>query len=69
MPIYEYICQACSRSHEAFQGINDQPLTTCPACHQSTLTKMISATSFQLKGTGWYATSTPPSTTSDKAAD
>lgn len=56
MPIYEYKCKSCGHQLEAFQKITETPLTECPDCHQSSLTKLISSTSFQLKGTGWYAT-------------
>lgn len=56
MPIYEYQCQACGHELEALQKVSDQPLTECPKCKAQSLTKLISATSFQLKGTGWYAT-------------
>ncbi len=37
------------------QKIIEEPLTICPACG-GRLKKMISNTSFILKGTGWYAT-------------
>ncbi len=30
--------------------------TTCPICHTETFSKMLSAPSFQLNGSGWYAT-------------
>lgn len=56
MPIYEYQCSACQHTLEALQKMSDEPLKTCPACHADTLGKLVSATSFQLKGTGWYAT-------------
>lgn len=56
MPIYEYQCQACGHQLEAFQGINEQPLISCPHCHEPKLSKLISNTSFQLKGSGWYVT-------------
>jgi putative FmdB family regulatory protein len=56
MPIYEYQCTACGHMLEAFQDISDAPLTDCPTCHKTTLDKLVSAPSFQLKGTGWYAT-------------
>jgi len=55
MPIYEYTCTACKRHHEIMQRITEEPLTSCPTCG-GTLKKMISNTSFVLKGTGWYAT-------------
>lgn len=56
MPIYEYRCTACGHLLEAFQKITEEPLTVCPNCHKSTLNKLVSTTSFQLKGTGWYKT-------------
>lgn len=54
MPIYEYRCQSCGKELEATQRIVDAPLKECPSCHQQTLERLISATSFQLKGSGWY---------------
>ncbi len=56
MPIYEYQCQSCGHRLEALQKLNEEPLKECPKCHQATLTKLISAAGFQLKGTGWYVT-------------
>ncbi len=54
MPIYEYECQKCKKVTEAWQSISDEPLASCPDCHGS-LKKLISSSSFQLKGGGWYA--------------
>lgn len=54
MPIYEYQCQACENIVEAWQSISDPPLSTCPEC-TGEMKKLISSTSFQLKGGGWYA--------------
>lgn len=56
MPIYEYQCGACGHAFDALQKISDEPLTDCPECNKAALQKQVSATSFQLKGTGWYAT-------------
>jgi len=55
MPVYEYECLNCGEIHEALQKFSDKPLTTCPRC-SGTLKKLISNTSFILKGTGWYKT-------------
>ena len=55
MPIYEYKCSKCGEIFEAFQKINDQPLTKCKYC-QGRVEKLISHSSFQLKGAGWYLT-------------
>lgn len=56
MPIYEYECGACGHQLEAFQKVSDAPLVECPTCQRPALSKLISSTSFQLKGTGWYVT-------------
>ncbi len=54
MPIYEYHCRKCG-DFEIMQKMSDKPLTTCPTCRRK-VTKLISSTSFQLKGSGWYVT-------------
>ena len=56
MPIYEYRCTACGFQQEYLQKMSDAPLTQCPDCGKPTLTKMVTAAGFQLKGSGWYAT-------------
>ncbi|NDY41369.1 zinc ribbon domain-containing protein [Dissulfurirhabdus thermomarina] len=55
MPIYEYECRKCHKVTEHWQRISDPPLETCEACG-GTLTKLISHSSFHLKGSGWYVT-------------
>ncbi len=54
MPIYEYTCQKCGHHLEVMQKMSDKPLTRCPEC-KGKLEKIFSQTSFQLKGSGWYA--------------
>ena len=54
MPIYEYACPKCGE-FEVTQRITEDPLRKCPTC-RSKVRKLISSTSFQLKGSGWYAT-------------
>ena len=56
MPIYAYQCSACGHELEALQKMADAPLTECPACHQASLTKKVSAAAFRLSGGGWYET-------------
>lgn len=56
MPIYEYRCQSCGHQQEFLQKVSDAPLTTCPQCAKPSLSKLLSAAGFQLKGSGWYAT-------------
>ncbi len=53
MPMYEYKCESCNKQFELRQKFSDPPATVCPAC-SGTVTKLISATSFALKGGGWH---------------
>ena len=55
MPIYEYQCSKCGEVFEAFQKISDKPLSHCKFCN-SRVERLISQSSFQLKGSGWYLT-------------
>ena len=81
MPIYEYECASCRKVVEVFQRMTEDPLTTCPSC-SGPVKKLVSMSSFQLKGGGWYAdgysnascdsssaatTTTTTKTSSDKA--
>ena len=56
MPIYEYRCGNCGLEKEFLQKVSDAPISVCPSCGESSMTKLISAAGFQLKGSGWYAT-------------
>jgi putative FmdB family regulatory protein len=56
MPIYEYRCAACGFQQEYLQKMSDAPLTDCPECGKPSLSKMVTAAGFHLKGSGWYAT-------------
>lgn len=56
MPYYEYRCEACGHELEAKQRITEDALVTCPSCEADGLKRLISATSFVLKGGGWYVT-------------
>ena len=73
MPVYEYQCTECGQIEEALQKISDPPRETCSHC-RGNLKKLISQSSFHLKGSGWYVTDyggaktgteTKSSTTSD----
>ena len=55
MPIYEYECTKCGKVEEIFQKFSDKPLVKCKHC-AGKLHKLISHSSFHLKGTGWYVT-------------
>ncbi len=54
MPVYEYECKACEKVFEVQQKMADDPISDCPDC-QGPVTKLMSMSSFQLKGGGWYA--------------
>jgi len=58
MPIYEYKCTKCSKQFEVTQKMTDAPLIKCESCG-GRLTKLITSTSFVLKGSGWYVTDYP----------
>lgn len=56
MPIYDYQCTSCGFKKEVMRKISEPNLTACPECGKETFTKQLSAPSFQLTGSGWYAT-------------
>ncbi len=56
MPIYEYQCSTCSHRLEALQKMDAEELLRCPSCNRESLRRLISPTSFRLKGSGWYET-------------
>jgi putative FmdB family regulatory protein len=58
MPVYEYQCTKCKKEFEVMQKITDKPLSTCASCGGE-LKKLITNTSFVLKGSGWYVTDYP----------
>ena len=55
MPIYEYACDKCSHEFEVEQRITEDPVKTCPECRSRKVRRLISQTSFVLKGSGWYS--------------
>lgn len=55
MPIYEYQCKKCDAVVEAIQKMSDPPLSRHAGCGGK-LERIMSLTSFQLKGEGWYVT-------------
>jgi putative FmdB family regulatory protein len=56
MPIYDFQCTSCGHQSELMRKMSEPNTTTCPHCNAEAFTKMLSAPSFQLNGTGWYAT-------------
>ena len=56
MLIYDYQCTSCGFKKEVMRKISEPNVTVCPECQKETFAKQVSAPSFQLNGTGWYAT-------------
>ena len=56
MPNYEYECGTCGGRFEVIQKFSDPVLTACRLCQTGSVHKLLSPTSFVLKGSGWYAT-------------
>jgi putative FmdB family regulatory protein len=53
MPTYEYECPTCG-TYDVEQRITENALTLCPTCKGPTK-RLISRSSFALKGSGWYS--------------
>ncbi len=55
MPLYEYYCKKCGKYFEMFQSITEGVPEICMYCKKKkSLRRLISKTSFQLNGGGWY---------------
>ena len=73
MPTYEYQCFTCNAHFEEFQRMSDDPIKVCPKCGAENVKRLIAATAFHLKGSGWYKTdyasgsSSSSSSTSDSS--
>jgi len=55
MPIYEYKCRKCGKQFELFQKMSDEDISSCRFC-DGPVKKLMSLSSFHLKGSGWYTT-------------
>jgi putative FmdB family regulatory protein len=53
MPIYEYRCDQCGQTIEVLQKVGARQRRKCERC-AGRLRKLVSRTSFHLKGGGWY---------------
>jgi putative FmdB family regulatory protein len=58
MPIYEYQCEKCNDVFEIFHKIEEDCNVSCPKC-LGPARKLISATNFILKGSGFYVNDYP----------
>jgi putative FmdB family regulatory protein len=52
MPVYEYRCSECSYEVTVFQSM-DAPAPHCKCESKQEMKRLISKTSFSLKGRGW----------------
>ena len=74
MAVYEYRCEDCSKQFEVWTIFKEE--TKCPSCDSTNVGRLMSATTFKLKGSGWYATdykdktpgAEPPTKPSDSEA-
>lgn len=56
MPIYEYNCSQCGKTQDVLQKVDAPAPEACTLCEaRGTLTKLVSRSSFVLKGGGWYS--------------
>src|SRR6478609_4823339 len=57
MPTYEYRCDACGHQFDELQSFKDDPLKTCPKCHQDALRRLFgTGAAILFKGSGFYET-------------
>ena len=68
MPIYEYRCPDCGHEFEQLQRISEDPVKDCPECGKHEVRKLVSRSSFVLKGGGWYADGYSDSKKSDETS-
>jgi len=55
LPLYEYRCLKCDRHTDKIENLKGPHLKKCPHCGGK-VESVITAPSFQFKGTGWYVT-------------
>ena len=57
MPTYDYICDKCEHTFEAFQSMKADTLTKCPECEEDSLRRLIGmGAGIIFKGSGFYET-------------
>lgn len=53
MPTYECICDDCGNPFDVERSIKDENLGSCPHCGSEQVRRLISRSSFSLRGSGW----------------
>ena len=57
MPTYDYRCEKCGHTFDAFQRMSEDMLTECPECKEHALKRLIGAgAGIIFKGSGFYET-------------
>lgn len=56
MPTYDYSCDDCGHSFEAFQAMSEDPLSICPECGGKIRRLITGGTGIIFKGSGFYVT-------------
>jgi putative FmdB family regulatory protein len=57
MPTYDYVCDKCGHKFEEMQSFKDDPLKTCPKCHEDALRRLFgTGAAILFKGSGFYET-------------
>lgn len=57
MPTYDFACEECGHTFEAFQSMRDEPLKTCPKCGKPRLKRLLgTGAGLIFKGSGFYIT-------------
>lgn len=57
MPIYTYQCQKCGYSFDDMRSMADMDAPVgqpCPDCKKPAIQRVMQASNFHLKGSGWY---------------
>ena len=56
MPMYDYGCDECGYTKEILtsRASDSEIVLTCPKCEKETMRRLVSLSSFKLKGEGWY---------------
>jgi putative FmdB family regulatory protein len=67
MPVYEYRCKACGRTHEIEHGFHDARPTSCPECG-GPLSRVFHPVGVVFKGSGFHKTDYKKSTVKETGA-
>ncbi len=67
MPVYEYQCSQCNEIFEIFHRIDEAYRDGCPKC-RGEVKKILSASNFILKGSGFYVNDYPSKTRKETEA-